>query len=311
MFRAWPDCVAPSDAREWNGDCSSRLHHELPGDVTWTSRRWVITGGTVNLILFAAGGLYLLAVAGLAMRGTRPVLPFAWEHPLGVAGFLLLAIGNWLGLVYAPSERFMGDVGRILYVHVPAAWVSMLCFLVAGICAIGFLMAGKRWWDSAMESATEVGVMMCALLLLLGAIFARPTWGVWWSWDPRLTSSAVMMLSFVGVLLLRGIVRDPDRRATWSAVATILAAVNVPVTYMSVKWWRSLHQVQSETASGSALDPTMRWILYFNTVAFIFLTVWFLARRYRVAELRAASEQPEPLPAAVPRAAASPGGRAS
>jgi heme exporter protein C len=241
-------------------------------------------------------------VAGLALRGPRPVLPFAWEHPYGVAGAVMLAIGNWLGLFYAPGERFMGEVGRILYVHVPAAWVSMLCFMVAGVCAVGFLMAGKRWWDSAMESATEVGVVLCALLLLLGAIFARPTWGVWWSWDPRLTSSAVMMLSFVGVLLLRGIVRDPDRRATWSAVATILAAVNVPVTYMSVKWWRSLHQIQSETAAGSAIDPTMRWILYFNTLAFLFLTVWFLARRYRVAELRAASEQPEPLPAAAPRA---------
>ncbi|HHO52105.1 MAG TPA: transcriptional regulator [Deltaproteobacteria bacterium] len=226
----------------------------------------------------------------------RRSLPVRWEQPIGLYGLVLLIIGNYLGLFVAPGERFMGEVGRILYVHVPAAWLSMLCFSVAFVFAMTFLFTTKRTWDSAMEAACEVGVMEGALLLLLGAIFAKPTWGEWWSWDPRLTSSAVMMLSFVGVLLLRGVVRDPDRRATWSAVATILAGINVPITYMSVKWWRSLHQMQSETSQGSTIDDSMRWILYFNTFAFLYLTVWFLAARWRLAEARAESEVPEPLP---------------
>lgn len=229
-------------------------------------------------------------------RRQRPVLPFAWEHPLGAVGLVTLLIGNWLGLFGSPGERFMGEVGRILYVHVPAAWIAMICFALGALFALGYLFTNRRGWDSAMEAACEVGVVQGVLLLLLGAIFGRPTWGVWWSWDPRLTSSAVMVLSFVGVLLLRGVVHDPDRRATWSSVATVLAGVNVPVVYMSVKWWRSLHQTQSETMGGSTISPEMRWILYFNTWAFLFVTIWFLARRYRLAEARAEAEMPEPLP---------------
>ena len=217
---------------------------------------------------------------------------------MGVAGFLLLVFANYAGLVLAPQDRFMGEVARILYVHVPAAWIAMICFGLATIFAFVYLLTSRRGWDSAMEAACEVGVMEGALLLLLGSVFAKPTWGVWWTWDARLTSSAVMMLSFVGVLLLRGIVREPDRRATWSAVATILAGVNLPVTYMSVKWFRSIHQVASETTAGSAIDPAMRWILYLNTWALLFVTVWFLAQRWRLAEVRADAEAPEPLPEA-------------
>lgn len=239
------------------------------------------------------GLVYLLVVAVPSFRAR---IPFAWETPFGVVGLLTLIIGHILGLRFAPAEAYMGDVGRILYVHVPAAWIALICFLVAFVCAVVVLWTGKRAWDSAMESACEVGAVEGVLLLALGAIFGRPTWGVWWSWDPRLTSSAVLVLSFVGVLLLRGMVRDPERRATWSAVVTMVAAVNVPITYYSVKWWRSLHQTVSETTAGSTIDPSMRWILFFNTYALAFATVWFLAKRWRLAERRAVAEQPDPLP---------------
>jgi heme exporter protein C len=256
--------------------------------------------------LVALTGLgYLLVVAGLAINKSRggsqaagrPILPIPWEHPLGGAGLLLFIIGNWLGLFYTPPEKFMGDVGRILYVHVPAAWIAMICFALATLFAFLYLMfSSRRGLDSAMEAAVEVGVLEGSLLLVLGAIFAKPTWGVWWSWDARLTSSAVMVLSFVGVLLLRGVVRDSDRRATWSAVATILAGVNLPVTYMSVKWFRSIHQMPSETMQGSTIDTTMRWVLYLNTWALLFITVWLLAQRWRLAEVRAEADMPDPLP---------------
>ncbi len=247
------------------------------------------------------GLLYLLVlgVLSLARRfgASVPFPGFGWEHPIGLVGLIALIVGNYIGLFVAPSETFMGDVGRILYVHVPAAWLAMITFTIAFACALGYLMGAGKSWDWATEAACEVGVMETLMLLVLGSIFARPTWGVWWSWDPRLTSSAVMMLTFIGVLLLRGAVHDPDRRATWSSIATILAFVNIPVTYMSVRWWRSLHQIQSETGAGSTIDEGMRWVLYLNTWAFLFLTVWLLARRWRLAELRARAEEPEPLPA--------------
>jgi len=138
--------------------------------------------------------------------------------------------------------------------------------------------------------------MLNALLLILGSIWAKPTWGVWWTWDPRLTSATVMLITFVGVLLLRQAVRDPDRRATWSAVATILAFVNVPVTYMSVKWWRSIHQLQS---SPESVSEPMVLVFRLNLAALALVLVWLVVRRWRIAKANAAADAPPPLPEGV------------
>ena len=221
---------------------------------------------------------------------------FAWEHAVGLLGLALLIYGNYAGLFVAPPERMMGEVGRILYVHVPAAWLAMITFTVAFVAALGHLFTGRLGYDWCVEACCEVGVMLNALLLLEGSIFARPTWGVWWTWDPRLTASAIMMLTFVGVILLRGAVIDPDRRATWSSVATVLAFVNIPITWFSVRWWRSLHQVQSD---GQSMAIQMKWILYVNALAFLLITIWFIARRWRIARARALAEIPAPLPQGV------------
>lgn len=218
---------------------------------------------------------------------------FAWEHLIGLLGLVLLVAGNYAGLFVAPPERMMGEVGRILYVHVPAAWLAMLTFSVAFFAALGHLVTSRPAFDWTVEACCEVGVVLNALLLVEGSIFARPTWGVWWTWDPRLTSSAVMMLTFIGVILLRGAVVDPERRATWSSVATILAFVNIPITWFSVRWWRSLHQVQSD---GQAIAISMKWVLYLNTLAFLLITVWLIVRRWRIAKARALAEAPAPLP---------------
>lgn len=222
---------------------------------------------------------------------------FAWEHVAGLLGLALLVGGNYAGLFVAPPERMMGEVGRILYVHVPAAWLAMVTFTVAFVAALGHLFTGRARFDWAVEASVEVGVVMTALLLVEGSIFARPTWGVWWTWDPRLTSSAVMMLTFIGVILLRGAVLDPDRRATWSSVATVLAFVNIPITWFSVRWWRSLHQVQS---NGQSMAIEMWSVMWLNTFAFLLLTLWFVARRWRIAAARAALDAPAPLPEVTP-----------
>jgi heme exporter protein C len=245
--------------------------------------------------MVGAGLLGLVYLAAMAVPAVRRALPFRWEHPLGAYGLLLLISGNYLGLFYAPGELFMGDVGRILHVHVPAAWVAMLSFLLAGLFGFVSLWTSRRSWDSAMEAASEVGVMEATLLCILGSIWGRATWGVWWTWDPRLTTTAVMLISFVGVLLLRAVVTDPDRRASWSGAASVLATVNVPITYMSVKW-AGLHQAPSESMNDSAIDDSLRWVMYYNTWAFLFLMVWFMAVRWRIAELRAEAEVPDALP---------------
>ena len=219
-------------------------------------------------------------------------LPFAWEHIAGVIGLLLLLFGNYQGLFVAPAEVMMGDVARILYVHVPAAWLSLVSFTVAFIAALGYLFNGKMSWDSAVEASCEVGVMLCTLLIILGSIFARPTWGWWWTWDPRLTASAIMLLTFIGVLMLRATVNEPSRRALWSAIATIMAFITIPITYMSVRWWRSIHQLQS---SPETMSEQYVFILRVNAFAFLFLMIWFIAQRWRIAQASNQELVPPPL----------------
>jgi len=210
-----------------------------------------------------------------------------WEIPVGLLGVALVAWGHFNGLVVAPPEAMMGDVGRILYVHVPTAWIGLLTYLVAFVVAIGALWTGKAVWDALVESTVEVGVLLNVLLLAQGSIWAKPTWGVYWVWDPRLTTSAVMVIAFGGVLLLRQMIDEPKRRLTVSAVSTIVAFVNVPIVYMSVKWWRTLHQNFSspETVSNSMVTP-----LRVAAIGMLLLAIGMVVARWRIALKRLAHE---------------------
>jgi heme exporter protein C len=208
---------------------------------------------------------------------------------LGVA---LLVVGSYWGLAVAPSEVFMGDVQRIMYVHVPTAWNAMLILTFAFICALFFLFTNAWKWDNRLEASVEMGVVLSILLCMQGAMWAKPTWGVWWDWDPRLTTTAVMVFAFGGILALRAFVDDPVKRAVWSAVACIVAYVDVPIVYFSVKWWNSLHQMQStpETVSRAFHLP-----LRINAFGILFLWTGLVALRARVAALRLRSEMAPPL----------------
>lgn len=223
------------------------------------------------------------------MNEKRPIVAFVM---LGLA-VILLGIGSWIGLAVAPPEHFMGEVQRIMYVHVPTAWNAMLCLSFAFIAALGFLFRRDWKWDSRLEAAIEVGVLLCFLLCVQGAIWAKPTWGVWWDWDPRLTTTAVMLFAFVGILALRRFVEDPVKRATWSAVATIVAFADVPIVYFSVKWWNSLHQEQStpDTVASSMITP-----LRLNAFGIFFLMCALLSLRSRIAQKRLHNELAPPLP---------------
>lgn len=221
----------------------------------------------------------------------------AWEHLIGAAGLVLILYGQHYGLFRAPPERMMGDVARILYVHVPVAWITLLGCFVAFVAALGYLLTSRRGFDWMVEASVEVSAAFGVALLATGAIFARPTWGVFWTWDPRLTTAAVLELSLVGVLLLRSVVLNPERRATWSAVATVMASINAPITYMSVRWWRSMHQMQSTT---DTLSPEILFAWKVNVVAITLIGTWILVRRWRLARHLSEAETPEPLQQEVP-----------
>jgi heme exporter protein C len=206
-------------------------------------------------------------------------------------GAVCLAIGSYVGLAVAPAEQYMGDVQRIMYVHVPTAWNALLAVTFAFGCAIAFLFNGNFKWDSRLEAAVEVGVLFAFLLCCQGAIWAKPTWGVWWDWDPRLTTTAVLLFAFAGILALRKFVEDPAKRAVWSAVATIIAYVDVPIVYYSVRWWNSLHQMQStpQTVSSQFHLP-----LRMNAFGVLFVMIGFIMIRSRIAALRLESELAAP-----------------
>jgi heme exporter protein C len=147
-------------------------------------------------------------------------------------------------------------------------------------CSVIYLFKNSWKMDALAEASAEVGVLFGAVGVSLGAIWARPTWGVWWTWDPRLTTAAIMLVSYAGYLALRRFVEDPERRAVWSAVIAIIAYVDVPIIWYSVKWWKSLHQVQS---SPKTVDPDMTFVLRWNAFAQLALLIFFIWSRYRIA----------------------------
>ena len=188
----------------------------------------------------------------------------------------------------------MGDVQRIMYVHVPTAWTAMLVLTWAFICAVMYLFRPSWRWDSRLEAAIEMSVLFCLLLCIQGSIWAKPTWGVWWDWDPRLTTTAVLLMAFAGLTALRRFVDEPVRRATWSAVATVVAYVDVPIVYFSVKWWNSLHQQQSSVAT---ISPDFLIPLLLNFAGLLLLVIGLMTMRARTAMLRLEQELlPPPLP---------------
>lgn len=202
---------------------------------------------------------------------------------LAAAGALLMLAGSYFGIFVAPPEHFMGEVQRIMYVHVPTAWMALLALTFSFVFAIAYLFTTGWKWDARMEASIEVGTILGFLLCCQGAIWAKPTWGVWWDWDPRLTTTAILLLAFLGITALRRFVDDPGRRATWSAVATIIAYVDVPIVYYSVRWWNSLHQLQSSPAT---VSKQFHLPLRLNAFGVLFLMTGFVMMRTRIASAR-------------------------
>ncbi|MEO8196162.1 MAG: cytochrome c biogenesis protein CcsA [Thermoanaerobaculia bacterium] len=204
---------------------------------------------------------------------------FLRDHWAGLVAVALLVAGCYIGLFVAPAERHMGQVQRIMYVHVPTAWNALLCFTCAFVAAIGSLWTGRERWDATLVGAAEAGIVLNGLLLVQGSLWGRATWGVWWDWDVRLTTSLILLLLFIGVLSLRSFAAGTERRASLTAVAAIVAYVDVPLVYFCVRWWRSLHQIQSSPAT---VDPAMVLPLRLNAFGLMFAAVWFIVRRARL-----------------------------
>ena len=215
------------------------------------------------------------------------------ERVLGIAAAVGLAISAVLSLVVAPPDAVQGQVQRLMYVHVPAAWLAYLAFGVVFIASAAYLKTGKTRWDRLAVASAEVGVLFTALTIVIGSLWGKPVWGTWWTWDPRLTTTAVMLLIYLGYLALRQMADNPGRRARWAAVVGVVGFVDVPIVHMSVTWWRGLHQAPTVLRPGApTIAGSMLVALLFGVVAFTVLYTYLIALRLRVGRLeeRAASQ---------------------
>jgi heme exporter protein C len=205
---------------------------------------------------------------------------------LGWVAIFALAGGLGAALGYAPREAVQGSVQRIMYLHVPAVLTAYLAFGLVFVGSVGYLLTRRPGWDRMALAAAEPGVLFTGVTIVSGSIWGKPTWGTWWTWDARLTSTAVLFLVYVGYLLLRGMVEEPDRRARYAAVVGILGAANIPIVHFSVKWWRALHQ--PSTILGPEPSPIAAPIalaLALNWVAFTVRFAYFFAKRIEIARL--------------------------
>lgn len=216
---------------------------------------------------------------------------------LDVTAILLLAITTYLALFYAPTERTLGEVQRVFYFHVATAWVGMLGFIAAVIPAIIYLRNQDSKWDRIEVAAVEISVVFFFLAIVLGSIWARPAWNAWWKWEPRLTTAAITELLYVAYFMLRAGIDDPDRRARFGAVYTIIAAVSVPITFMSIRWIdRTIHPVVIGTQSAAAeggfnMSADMRTVFFFALFAFTVIFVDLFWNRIRLGNLQDKVEQ--------------------
>lgn len=187
----------------------------------------------------------------------------------------------------SPPDVVQGELVRILYVHVPAAWLAYLAFAVTLICSVGYLITRNLAWDRVAASSAEVGVYFTGLTIVIGMIWAKPTWGVWWTWDARLTLTAIMFFVYVGYLALRRTTDDRRTRATRAAVLGIVGAVQIPLVHFSVYWWRTLHQPASVLRpDGPAIqDDLMLVALIVGVVAFTVVYVALMVKRLELHRL--------------------------
>ena len=196
---------------------------------------------------------------------------------LGAAALGFVVAGLYLGLIQAPPDAYQGEVQRIMYVHIPSILAAYLCYFIVFVGSCLYLWKRERRDDILAYAAAEIGVLFTALTILEGSIWGKNTWGVWWTWDARLTLTAILLMIFIGYLLLRSLIEDQERAAVSGAVLGIIGVLDIPLIHMSVTWWRTLHQPPSILRPDKLPWENIKWPLLgpllVNIVAFLLLAL--------------------------------------
>ena len=236
----------------------------------------------------------------MTTTSTEPLADTVDSHRRGtgtsatrVIGIATIVAMGWLvafGLGFSPADRDQEEAVRILYVHVPTVWLAYLAFIVTAVCSALYLFTKKHslGFDRVAGASAEIGVVFMALTLITGMLWGRITWGVFWQWDARLTTTALMFVTYVGYLAVRNLDGSHQQRAKRSAVIGLLAVIEIPLVHFSVEMWRSLHQDASvaDPTGDVKMDGLMLFSLFVGVVAFTLLYVWLLLHRSRGMALR-------------------------
>lgn len=214
---------------------------------------------------------------------------------LGAATLLSLLVAMGLGLS-APPDINQGSLVRLFFVHIPNAWLSYLAYGGTGLFGLLYLLRRDRRWDRLAMASAEIGVLFTVATIVCGMMWAKPTWGVYWVWDARLTTTAFSLVIYGGYLLIRSMIDDPERRARVSAVVGLVGTLYIPVNYMAVEWWRGVHQTQTlKLLGGLRFDaaPIYGIVLTVATLAFTLLYLYLLRVRGILAVREEAREERE------------------
>lgn len=193
----------------------------------------------------------------------------------------------YMTFIWVPNEKTMGIIQRIFYFHVPAAWVAFLAFFMVFLSSILYLVRRNDKWDALAVSSAEIGLVFCSIVLVTGPIWAKPVWGIWWTWDARLTLTLVLWLIYVAYIMLRVYVKDESRRARLCAVVGVIGFLDVPLVYMSIRWWRTQHPAPVMAGGeNSGLAPPMQMTFFVCLAVFTLLFAFLLIKRYRIERMQ-------------------------
>jgi heme exporter protein C len=210
---------------------------------------------------------------------------------LGAVAVLLVIAAAYASFYIAPEERTMGLIQRIFYFHVGSAWAGLDAFVICFLANLLYVWKRNQNYDWLGVSAAEVGLVLTTVVLITGPIWAKPAWGIYWTWDARLTSTFVLWLLYISYLLLRSLIEEPDRRALLSSLFGIFAFLDVPLVFGAIRWWRTQHPAPVIMGGpGSGLDPTMNKVFFFSVLAMHVFMIFLIVERYSLEKMKSEVE---------------------